>query len=107
MMIAGYIFFVLGSMISLVNFYLSFLRYPIYRLCGGRKDDYQYASGIPGFGSAFVLMGMALLFHVRWILISGLIIALLDTGGLHWFIGVMIFYALFKKRSKAASESMD
>ncbi|MDH4202365.1 MAG: hypothetical protein OEV87_05685 [Phycisphaerae bacterium] len=97
MAIAGYIFVVFGSIISLMNFYLSFLRYPVYRLCGGKKEDYKWVSGIPLFGSAFILIGMAILRDAKWILVSGVIIALLDTAGLHWFLGTLVYHAIFKR----------
>ncbi|MBL7214514.1 MAG: hypothetical protein ISS71_02415 [Phycisphaerae bacterium] len=100
MTITGYIIFILGSFISLLNFYLSFVRYPIYRLCGGTKENYKWVSGIPVFGSVFVLIGIFILFHIKWVLVSGIIIGLLDTAGIHWCIGTLVYYSLFKKNNE-------
>ena len=81
--------FWLGAFICVVNFYLSFLRYRIFLLRGGRKSEYKWTSGTPLIGSLFVLVGLTP--ETRWILIAGLILILIDTGGLHWFLGSMLY----------------
>jgi hypothetical protein len=57
MAVSGYIFFFIGSIISVINFYLSFPDYPVFRMRGGKKEDYRRASGFPAIGSALVLLG--------------------------------------------------
>jgi hypothetical protein len=44
----------LGTLITCVNFYCSFLRYPIYRWQGGTRANFRWVSGIPLFGSLFL-----------------------------------------------------
>jgi len=83
--------FWLGALICVLNFYLSFLRYPIFLWRGGRKSEYKWTSGAPYIGSLFVLVGMSSLHETRWILIAGLVLILIDTGGLHWFLGSMLY----------------
>jgi hypothetical protein len=54
MEIIAYMLFGLGGFFCLLNFYLSFLRYPIYRLPGGGNKEYKWSSGAPVLGSLFV-----------------------------------------------------
>jgi hypothetical protein len=39
--------FALGAFICLLNFYLSFVRYPLHRWRGLPKESYQWVSGFP------------------------------------------------------------
>lgn len=87
----SYAVFVFGSHISLTNFYLSFLRYPIYRLRGGDERAYKWISGIPILGSLCIVVSMLLINMPDWLWWLGLILALLDTAGLHWFVAVMAY----------------
>ena len=74
----------LGGLMCGLNFYLSFLRYPIHRLAGGTKDNYKWVSGAPVFGSVFVALS--------------LVVILIDTGGLHWFAAAMLYQTLRKEK---------
>ncbi len=96
--IIAYILFSLGGFFCILNFYLSFLRYPLYRLSGGDKKEYKWVSGAPLLGSLFV--GFSLLSHydTKWMLILGLILIFIDTGGIHWFLATMFYYAIFRKK---------
>ena len=94
-----FILFCLGAMICFLNFYLSFLRYPIYKLRGGKKEDYKWKSGFPLIGSFFLAISLLIFYKITWLLVLGLFLILLDTGGIHWFIGVMI-YQYFSKGKK-------
>ncbi|MBA7534308.1 hypothetical protein ES705_26554 [subsurface metagenome] len=96
--IIAYILFSLGGFFCILNFYLSFLRYPLYRLSGGDKKEYKWVSGAPLLGSLFV--GFSLLPHydTKWMLILGSIFILIDTGGLHWFLATMFYYVIFRKK---------
>ncbi|MEM1084415.1 MAG: hypothetical protein AAGI48_09840 [Verrucomicrobiota bacterium] len=75
----------LGAVIGGLNFYLSFLRYPIYRLRGGQKKSYQFVSGVPGIGSLALFVGALLVPPSLPALVLLCGIALIDTGGLPWF----------------------
>ena len=98
MEIIAYILFGVGGFFCVLNFYLSFLRYPIYRLSGGDKKEYKWTSGAPILGSLFVGIGLLSLYGTKWILILGLTLILIDTGGLHWFLATMFYYAIFRKK---------
>ncbi len=49
-----------GGCISILNFYLSFLRYPLHVLRGGNKDNFQWVSGFPLVGTVFLLAALLL-----------------------------------------------
>lgn len=86
-------FFVLGAFFCVINFYLSFLRYPIYLWRGHQKESYRFISGIPVFGSLIVyllLRHMNLPPAMQYVAI-GLIA--IDTGGIHWAIGNIIYHS--------------
>lgn len=84
---------VLGGLICLLNFYLSFLRYPILCARGVSRDEYRHVSCIPLFGSLAVLIALSLgldgaLRMAAWTLF------VLDTGGPHWFVASLVFQSL-------------
>jgi hypothetical protein len=91
----AYVLFALGSLVSGLNFYLSFLRYPLYKLLGRR---FRWVSGFPLVGSLSLVVSVVLLRESPLLFWGGIIIALLDTGGLHWFAGVMVWSYLFRRR---------
>jgi hypothetical protein len=94
MMILAYTLFAVGAFLCLLNFYLSFLRYPLYRLFG---REYQHASGVPLFGSLLLVIAVTLLYERPLLFWSGITLALLDTGGLHWFAGIMLWTYFFHR----------
>jgi hypothetical protein len=77
----------IGAAVAAINFYLSFIRYPLHRLWY-RERAFQRTSGFPLVGS-FLLWIAALSF---WLLryeqyaAVALIISIFDTGGIHWFV---------------------
>jgi len=97
----AWIAFVLGTLVCLVNFYSSFLRYPIHRLRGLPKGSYRWESGIPLVGSLCVALSLLSLHSQPVVLPVAIILIAVDTGGLHWFIGVLIYNSL---RSKPGSK---
>ncbi len=75
----------------MTNFYLTFIRYPLYRIRGGKKRDYRFVSGFPIIGSLSILLSLGFVqmpVYLRWF---GAVCAILDTGGLHWFLVVMVY----------------
>ena len=98
MEIIAYMLFGLGGFFCLLNFYLSFLRYPIYRLSGGRKQEYKWVSGAPALGSLFVGFSLLSQYLTNWIVILGVALILMDTGGLHWFLATIFYYVIFGKK---------
>jgi len=102
----------LGAFICALNFYLSFLRRALYRL-RGREAGYRYVSGFPLIGSALLLYCLFSSYadqHVSgpkghfdihipfWVRVAGVILAVLDTGGFHWFIASQIWY--YRKKAR-------
>ena len=93
-MILAYTLFAVGTLVCFLNFYLSFLRYPLYRLFG---REYKHVSGVPLFGSPLLIVAVAILHERPLFFWSGITIALLDTGGLHWFASIMLWMYLFRR----------
>ena len=91
-------FFSAGAYLCALNFYLSFLRYPLY-LLRARESEYRYVSGVPLFGSFLVVLLLIPPALPTWARVVGFVSAALDTGGLHWFIGVMVWHAVKKARA--------
>ncbi len=90
-------FFLVGGFLCVLNAYLSWLRYPLYRLRGGAAEEYRWVSGAPLFGSLFVLLGWGLQLNelesravdtAFWILVA------IGTGGLHWFVISVIYHRI-------------
>ncbi len=89
----GWVMFGLGATVCVVNFYLSWLRYPLHRVRGGDPRSYQRVSGLPLVGSLLVMGSWALWLHGVGSValdVTAWAIALIDTGGIHWFLGVMV-----------------
>ena len=91
--------FIVGGWLCALNFYLSFLRYPVHRLRGLPKESYRWVSGIPLFGSAFVALSLLCLYSSSAVLLAGIVLIAIDTGGIHWFAGTMIYHAFHGKKS--------
>ena len=93
-MILAYALFTVGTFVCFLNVYLSFLRYLLCRLIG---REYKHVSGVPLFGSLLLVIAVTMLHERSLFFWSGIVIALLDTGGLHWFAGVMLWMCLFRR----------
>ena len=100
MKIAALIVCGLGALITLVNFYLSFISYPIHRLIA-KDRSFKYSSPVPLVGSLLLWFGANLL---RLAGSDGwpwpLVFSLLDTGGLHWFAAIMVWASVFRRNRK-------
>lgn len=82
-----------------MNFYLSCLRYALYRL-RGRTQEYRHSSGFPFLGSVivvFILIRPHAFHFPLWAVPTGLVLATIDTGGPPWFIASQIYYYSIKK----------
>jgi hypothetical protein len=73
-----YIIIFIGCLFSISNFYISFI---------SRK---KLGSGIPILGSLMIFLSLFFIENL-YVLIFILFIALIDTGGIHWFIGTIIY----------------
>jgi len=98
----SWLLFAAGGFVCLLNAYLSWLRYPLFRLRGGQPDDYRWVSGFPWIGSLLVVVawggeireqGSLALDVLAWSLVA------VDTGGIHWFLLIMVCQGL-KGRSR-------
>jgi len=86
-----------GGFICVLNFYLSFLRYPLHRWRGGTREDYRWESGLPLLGSAFVAWSLFWLHKWPVLLPVGVLLILIDTGGIHWMLGVVLWHEVLTK----------
>lgn len=77
----------LGAWITGINFYLSFIRYPMHRLMQ-RDKPYKWISGFPFVGSLFLWLAAVLFWWLdfRHWAFGAVAFSLLDTGGPIWFL---------------------
>lgn len=94
--IVAYFLFGLGAYVCCLNFYLSFLRYPLCKLSG---RECRWVSGFPLVGSLLVVLAGVVFHDAPVFFWGGMVIALLDTGGLHWLVGTMLWMYLFHRES--------
>jgi hypothetical protein len=102
--ILGYLAFALGAFLSLLNFYLSFVRAPLL-LALGRPS--RFVSGFPLVGSLLLVASSFLLWRAPWLVLTALAAAALDTGGLHWLLGVLLWRAISGRSGGADAEQGD
>ena len=91
MLILAYCLFVVGAFVSVLNFHLSFIRPLVCRL---RRRECRFVSGLPVVGSLLLVISFFCFPSedaLRWV---ALLVALLDTGGIHWFCGTMLYHGL-------------
>jgi hypothetical protein len=95
---------VVGLVLSLINFYLSFIRRLLFNALG-KATQYKWASGIPLIGSLLLWVSSVGYYLQGKTILSCISIAasLLDTGGIHWFIGSMLYHALKKKEMQSGA----
>lgn len=91
MQIFAYSLFVIGVLVSLLNFYFSFVLPVIDRL---RNRKASFTSGIPLFGSLLLVISFFCFPGDHVLSLPALIIALFDTGGLHWLCGSLLYHSL-------------
>jgi len=99
MEIFGYIIWVPGAFFCGLNFYTSFLRYPVHKLLGHSKDSFQWVSGVPILGSLLVFVAFILLRENPFFFWSSIVLVLIDTGGPLWFAGSLLYQKLGNFRS--------
>jgi hypothetical protein len=96
-LIIGCTFLALGTVVASINFYTSFVRYPLHRWRGGSRADFRWISGFPLVGSLFLWLAVLCLTSQPTLMWTAIIIFLFDTGGPHWF-AIMMIYMLLKPR---------
>jgi hypothetical protein len=91
--LAAWVLFVLFGLICVINFYTSFLRYPIYIWRGMPKESFKFISGIPIFGSLIVYFLLRHLDMPPAMQYVAIILIVIDTGGIHWAIGNITYHS--------------
>ncbi|EIQ02016.1 hypothetical protein OpiT1DRAFT_00594 [Opitutaceae bacterium TAV1] len=84
------IIFALGSLIASLNIYLSFIRYPLHRLSGKKKEEFRFISGIPLFGQLLIIISLFGLWDSSLFLTLGIVLLLFDTGGIQFFLFALL-----------------
>jgi hypothetical protein len=69
-----------------------------------RRRESRTASGFPIVGSFMLVVALFIHPFPAWLRWMGIILALLDTGGIHWFLGTLI-YARYRSRSSHRGSS--
>lgn len=93
--------FLVGGAICLLNFFLSFLRVPLLRARGVPDEEIRWVSGFPAIGSLLVAAAVPGL-DGRTALVTAILLILIDTGGLHWFLAVITIQSI---RSRGAGRN--
>jgi hypothetical protein len=88
----------LGTLVTWINVYTSFIRYPLHRWRGGTRENFQWVSGAPFVGSMMLWSAAFLLVGHPVLIWTALIISLFDTGGPHWLVGTMTYMTFFRRR---------
>ena len=89
----SWVAFVVGGVLCVLNFYLSWLRYPLHRLRRRSKESYHSTSGAPLVGSLLVALSMFGLRSVTAVVPVAIALIVIDTGGIHWLLGGQIYHA--------------
>ena len=55
-------------------------------------------SGFPLFGSLFVALSLFGLHDIAAMIPVAIVLMLIDTGGIHWFVGSMIYQFVHEKK---------
>ena len=101
----GWTLLITGSCICLVNLYLSILRYPLHRAAGRNRTSYRHVSVLPLVGSVAVVVAWTFWIRHQESLaldIAAWSIAILDTGGIHWFVASVTYHWL-RDRGRASA----
>jgi hypothetical protein len=83
---AGMGFMFVAAFFASSNFYLSFIRPPVFRMLRGSMDGFRQISGIPMIGSLLVVLGGVFGFGAVGTALLGLACIGFDTGGSLWFL---------------------
>jgi hypothetical protein len=75
-----------GALLAVLNFHLSFTRPLLYRLRHGSSEGYRFVSGIPLVGTFFVMAAVLVSFGEVVTALVGLGVLLADTGSPLWFL---------------------
>lgn len=87
----------LGALIAGLNFYLSFVKYPLHRLFH-QDQPFKFVSGLPLIGSILLWIGAYIFLSAGAAKYAALalIVSLFDPGGIQWFL-IMMGYQWIKE----------
>ena len=85
--------FLVGGFVCLLNFYLSWLSYPLHRLRGLSPESFRSHSGFPLIGSILVVVSLVGLHSQFTVVPIAIGLIAIDTGGIHWFLGAQVYHA--------------
>ena len=85
--------FLVGGFVCLLNFYLSWLSYPLHRLRGLSPESFRSHSGFPLIGSILVVVSLVDLHSESAVVPIAIGLIAIDTGGIHWFLGAQVYHA--------------
>jgi hypothetical protein len=69
----------------------------MHRITGGDKSNYKWVSGIPVIGSLFVAISLITYWQTTSIFVTAIILIVMDTGGIHWFLGSILYNNVINK----------
>jgi hypothetical protein len=52
---------------------------------------------LPVIGSLFVAISLLKYWQNTWLFVAAIILIAIDTGGIHWFLGTILYQAVRKK----------
>ncbi len=95
----GTILLLLACAIAALNFYIVVLRYPLHRLRGGNRENYQFVSFVPALGNLCILLALILspsypAVAAPWLQTLILVAFFCDLGGIPWAIIFMLIAGL-------------
>jgi hypothetical protein len=88
-----------GTIVTFVNVYTSFIRFPLHRWRGGTRNDFRWVSGFPLVGAGFMWLAALALIRQPVLMWTTVVVSLFDTGGPHWLAGTMIYMTLVRQRA--------
>ncbi len=75
-----------AAVIGVLNLYLSFVRPWNYRRRHGTDFGYRFVSGVPVLGTLLLAPVVLLSLGTPYLAACGLLVSMIDTGGLPWFL---------------------
>ena len=88
---AGYTLLAVATIIAALNFYFAYVRWPLYQWLGKVCPN---QSGIPMIGNIAMAMGLALVQRTPLVWTWAVVLVLLDTGGICWFLLIITWDSL-------------
>jgi len=79
-------FYIGGAIFACINFYLTFIRATLWRLRRKSMDEWKNVSGLPTIGTFCIFVACYFSFGAFGSTLVGLVILILDTGGLPWIV---------------------